>query len=91
MLKTLSPPTLRRGARQLVDVRGSGLTPNHNPMLLKGKAIPAGLTVTGARYVNDGLLQVFVQVDAAAPAGAYSMVLVDAQGVSTNPLRFDVK
>lgn len=91
VLKTLSPPNLRRGARQLVDVRGSGITPNHNPMILKGKAIPAGLTVTGARYVNETLLQVFVMVDAATPAGAYSMVLIDGQGVSTNPLRFDVK
>lgn len=91
VLKTLSPPTLRRGARQLLDVRGTGITPGHNPMLLKGKAIPAGLTVTGARYVNDTLLQVFVQVDAATPAGAYSMVLVDGQGLSTNALRFDVK
>ena len=74
-----------------MDVRGSGLTPNHNPTLLKGKAIPAGLTVTGARYVNDSLIQVFVLVDAATPAGAYSILLTDGQGQSTNALRFDVK
>jgi hypothetical protein len=91
VLKTLSPPTLRRGGRQLVDVRGSGLTPNHNPTLLKGKAIVAGLTVTGARFVNEGLLQVFIQVDAAVPTGAYVLLLTDGEGRQTNALRFDVK
>ncbi len=91
LLRALSPPTLRRGAKQLVDVRGTGLTANHNPTLSKGKAAPSGLTVTGLRYVNETLIQIFIQVAADAPAGAYAVLLTDARGQSTNPLRFDVK
>jgi hypothetical protein len=91
VLRALSPPTLRRGAKQLVDVRGTGLTASHNPTLSKGKAAAPGLTVTGLRYVNESLVQVFIEVAADAPAGAYAIILTDGQGESTNPLRFDVK
>jgi hypothetical protein len=91
LLRALSPPTLRRGVKQLVDIRGAGLTANHNPTLSRGKAAAPGLTVTGLRFVNDTLIQVFVQVAGDAPAGAYALVLIDATGLSTNPLRFDVK
>jgi len=91
LLRALSPPTLRRGVKQLVDIRGTGLTANHNPTLSRGKAAAPGLTVTGLRFVNDTLIQVFVQVAADAPAGAYALVLTDAKGLATNPLRFDVK
>jgi eukaryotic-like serine/threonine-protein kinase len=91
VLTALSPPALRRGGRQLVDVRGTGLTANHNPTILKGKAIPAGVVVTGARFVNETLFQVFVQIDATAATGAYTMLMTDGEGQSTNPLRFDVK
>ncbi len=91
VLRALSPPTLRRGVKQLVDIRGSGLTANHNPTLSKGKAAASGLSVTGLRYVNESLIQVFIQVAADAPAGAYAIVLTDARAESTNSLRFDVK
>ena len=67
------------------------MTASHNPTLSKGKAAAPGLTVTGLRYVNESLVQVFIQVAADAPAGAYAIILTDGQGESTNPLRFDVK
>jgi hypothetical protein len=89
VLTAVSPPTLRRGARTLVDVRGTGLRPGMQASLVKGRAAAEGLVVVNQRFVNATLIQVFLEVQSGAPPGAYSVSLADGQG-STNPARFEV-
>jgi serine/threonine protein kinase len=89
VLTAVSPPSLRRGARTLVDVRGTGLRSSMQASLAKGRAPADALRVVNQRFVNSTLIQVFVEVDAGAPPGAYALSLADGQG-ATNGARFEV-
>jgi hypothetical protein len=57
--------------------------------LARGRAPADALRVVNQRFVNTTLIQVFVEVDAGAPAGAYALSLADGQG-TTNGARFEV-
>lgn len=88
-LGAVSPPTLRRGQRTLVDVRGQNLYAGQGAALLRNGRPAEGVRVVGQRFVNATLVQVFVEVDAQAAPGPYSVLLSDGQNV-TNAVRFDV-
>jgi len=90
VLAALSPPILRRGARTLVDVRGTALRIDMQASLFKGRSSAEGLRVVGRRFVNASLIQVFVEVEAGTPSGTYAVSLSDEQG-TTNAIRFEVK
>lgn len=90
VLTAVSPPTLKRGGRTLVDLRGTGLRSGLLPGLLKGRAPADGIRVLSQRFVNPTLIQVFFEVDAAASTGSYTLSLGDAAGES-NEVRFEVK
>jgi hypothetical protein len=81
---------LKRGARTLVDVRGTGLRNNMQVTLFKGRAFADGLRIVGRRYVNPTLIQVFIETEPGLASGTYALTLGDDQG-STNNLRFEVK
>lgn len=85
----VSPPSLRRGQKTLVDVHGQGLYAGLGAALLRGGRPAEGLRVLQQRFVNANLVQVFIEVDASAAAGAYAVVLSDGQNV-TNAVRVDV-
>jgi serine/threonine-protein kinase len=90
LLKNLTPPTVKRGGTSILDVHGSGLRPDHQTMILKGKDVARGIQLTRQRLVNGGLIQVVILVDAAATPGTYALILTDNQGNATNALRFEV-
>jgi serine/threonine protein kinase len=90
VLTAVSPPVLKRGARTLVDVRGTGLRNNMQVTLFKGRAFADGLRIVGRRYVNPTLIQVFIETEPGLASGTYALTLGDDQG-STNNLRFEVK
>jgi eukaryotic-like serine/threonine-protein kinase len=90
VLTALSPPTLKRGGRTLVDVRGTGLRADLLPALLKGRTPADGIRVLSQRFANPTLIQVFFEVDAGASTGSYTLSLGDAAGES-NAVRFEVK
>jgi serine/threonine protein kinase len=88
-LTAVSPPTVRRGARTLIDVRGTGLRAGMQASLVKGRGPAEGLVVVNQRFVNATLIQVFLEVESGASPGTYSLALADGQG-STNAARFEV-
>jgi eukaryotic-like serine/threonine-protein kinase len=90
VLTAVSPPMMRRGARTLVDVRGTGLRGGMQPTLLRGRAPAEGLRIVSQRFVNTTLIQIFFEADGAAPTGTYTLSLGDERGAS-NSVRFDVK
>jgi hypothetical protein len=90
VLTAVSPPTLKRGGRTLVDVRGTSLRAGLLPALLKGRSAAEGIRVLSQRFVNPTLVQIFFEVDADAPTGSYTMSLGDAASTS-NPIRLEVK
>ncbi len=89
LVRTVSPPSLRRGQRTLVDVRGQNLYSGLAALLLRGGRAAEGIRVVQQRFVNPTLLQVFIEVDAEAAPGSYAVLLSDGQTV-TNAVRFDV-
>jgi hypothetical protein len=90
VLTAVSPPMLKRGARTLVDVRGTGMRGGLQPTLLRGRTPAEGLRIISQRFVNPTLIQIFFEVDGAAPTGNYTISLGDQRGGS-NSVRFDVK
>src|SRR5262249_14972821 len=90
LLKNLTPPVVKRGGTSILDVHGSGLRPDHQPLILKGKDVARGIQLVRQRLVNAGLIQVVILVDARAAPGSYSVILTDSQGNATNALRFEV-
>jgi serine/threonine protein kinase len=90
VLTAVSPPTLKRGGRTLVDLRGTGLRSGLLPGLLKGRAPAEGIRVLSQRFVNPTLIQVFFEVDADAATGSYTLSLGDGAGES-NGVRFEVR
>jgi len=89
-LSTVVPNKLKRPSTTLLDVRGSGLRADHKAQLLRGHELAPGLSVAGQKYVNDGLVQVLLKVDATATPGSYLLLLVDAQGQTSNARPVDV-
>lgn len=89
LIRAVSPPTLRRGQKTLVDVRGQGLYKGLGAALLRGGRPADGLRAREHRFVSASLVQVFIEVDAGAAAGSYDLILSDGTSV-TNAVRFDV-
>jgi hypothetical protein len=89
-LTTVVPPSIRRAARTLVDVRGTGIRRDHRVILLRGKEVAAGISVAAQKLDNPTLLKVMLLVDGAAEPGSYTIALVDPQGEVTNALRLEL-
>jgi hypothetical protein len=86
----MSPPTLQRGRKHLVDVRGSGLRQDHETVILKGgRAVPE-VRVVGKRYVSPELLQVQLDVPPKTKTGDYTLRLVAPDGVRSNIVAFKI-
>ena len=90
MITTLSPPNLKRGAKTIVDVRGSGFVAQHKARFMRGRKTADGVKVVGSKFASPNLLQLLIEVDPKAPTGEY-MIQVFAPGVgASNVHRFEV-
>jgi hypothetical protein len=90
VLRTLTPPSVRRKGMALLDLRGSGIRADQRAVVFRGKEIPTSVAVVRQRFVNAGLMQVGLQVDEAAVTGAYTLALTDSQGKTSNAIKFEV-
>ena len=89
-ITTLSPPSLKRGTKTIVDVRGSGFMAQHKARLLKGRNAANAVKIVGSKFASPELLQLLIEVEAKAPTGEY-MIQVFAPGVgASNVHRFEV-
>ena len=88
-LSALVPGKARKGGKALLEVRGSGLRPDHRAQVLKGRELAAGINVS-QRYVDQGLVRLILEIGEAAAPGPYLVLLVDGSGQSTNALRLEV-
>ena len=59
-------------------------------LVLRGSQAAAAIRITRQQYVDGKLLRATLLVDEDAPLGVYSVVLVDAGGVSSNALTLEV-
>ncbi len=90
VLTAVSPLTVKRGITTMLDVRGTGLRPEHQARVVKVKEAVTGVSVVRQKWVDPTLIKVLVNIDAGAAPGAYAVALVDGQGTQTNGLSFSV-
>jgi hypothetical protein len=74
----------------MLDVRGTGLRPDHQARILKLKEAPTGISVVRQKFVDGTLVKVLVSLDDSVVPGVYAVALADAQGTITNSLSFTV-
>jgi hypothetical protein len=89
-LTTLSPLTVRRGGRALLDIRGAGLRADHRVQILPIKEAPRGISVVRQKWTSDNLVTVLLELDGNVAPTVYALALESASGERTNPLHFTV-
>jgi hypothetical protein len=90
LLTAVSPLSVRRPGTTMLDVRGTGLRPDHQARILKVKESPTGISVVRRKFVDATLVKVLVSLDDTVAPGVYAVALADAQGTITNTLSFTV-
>jgi hypothetical protein len=90
VLTAVSPLSVKRPSTTMLDVRGTGLRPDHQARILKLKEAPAGISVVRQKFVDGTLVKVLVSLDESVVPGLYAVALADAQGTVTNSLSFTV-
>lgn len=90
LLTTLSPLSVRRPGRVLLDIRGSGLRPDQHARVLPMKEAPRGITVIRQKWVGPTLVNVLLELDGTVTPTTYAIALEDASGNRTNPLQLTV-
>lgn len=90
VLSALAPPSVRRPGKVLVDLRGSGLHPQHRARVLPVKKVPRGITVVRQKHVSDTLITILLQLEDTAEPGEYAIAVEDGRGTRSTPLIFTV-
>jgi hypothetical protein len=90
VLTTLSPLSVRRPGKALVDLRGSGFRPDLRARVLPLREAPRGISVARQKWVSASLLTVLLELDETVTPGVYAIALEDASGRQTRPLSFTV-
>jgi hypothetical protein len=89
-LTTVSPLTVARPGKVLLDIRGSALRPEHHVLVVPLKKAPSGISVVRQKLQGDALITVLLNLDPSVSPGEYGLAVEDAQGVRSNTLVFTV-
>jgi hypothetical protein len=90
VLTALSPLSVRRPGRALLDLRGTGLRSDLRARVLPLHEAPRGITVARQKWVNAGLVTVLLELQDTVTPGNYAIALEDPSGRQTRPLPFTV-
>jgi len=89
-LSAVSPLSVRRPGKVLLDIRGAGLRSDQYVRILPLKETPRGITVIRQKWVSANLVSVLLELDARVTPTVYAIALEDASGALTNPLQLHV-
>jgi hypothetical protein len=90
VLSALSPVSVRRPGKILLDLRGSGFHPDLRARVVALREAPRGLVVARQKWVSPSLITVLLELDDAATPGEYAIALEDASGARSKALPFAV-
>jgi hypothetical protein len=91
VLTALSPLSVRRPGRALLDLRGTGLRPDLQARIVAVREVPRGISVARQKWVNANLMTVLLELEGTVAPGAYAVALEDPSGGRlTKPLQFTV-
>jgi hypothetical protein len=89
-LSALSPLSVKRPGRVLIDLRGAGLRSDLQVRVLQVKETPRGITVVRQRWTSPTLLSALLELDGTVAPGVYAIALEDASGTRTNTLQLHI-
>jgi hypothetical protein len=81
---------VQRRPNVLVDVRGSGLRPDHNAVIFRNDRVVEDVRVVRHKYASQELIQLLLQLDPTAATGDYTLSLVAPDGSRSNTVVFKV-
>jgi hypothetical protein len=85
VLSTVSPLSVRRPGRALLDLRGSGFRADIRVRILPLREPTRGITVARQRWVSASLVTVLLELDESVRPGVYAVALEDPAGGQTVP------
>ncbi len=89
-LATVTPLSIKRPGRVLIDLRGAGLRSDLRVRILPIKETPRGITIVRQKWTSASLVSVLLELDANVTPTAYAIALEDRSGALTNPLQLHV-
>jgi hypothetical protein len=89
-LTALSPLSVRRPGRALLDLRGTGLRADLQARILPLREAPRGISVARQKWVSASLMTVLLELEETVTPGVYAVALEDPSGRRTKPLQFTV-
>jgi hypothetical protein len=90
VLSALSPLSVRRAGKALLDLRGTGLRADLRARVLPLRQVPRGITVARQKWVSATLLTVLLDLDETVTPAVYAITLEDPNGGQAKPLQFTV-
>ncbi len=90
VLTALSPLSVRRPGRALLDLRGTGLRADLHARVLPLREAPRGISVARQKWVSSSLVTVLLELGENVTPGVYAVALEDPSGRQTKPLQFTV-
>ena len=90
VLTALSPLSVRRPGRALLDLRGTGLRADLHARVLPLREAPRGISVARQKWVSSSLVTVLLELEETVTPGVYAVALEDPSGRQTKPLQFTV-
>jgi hypothetical protein len=90
VLTALSPLSVHRPGRALLDLRGTGLRSDLRARILPLREAPRGISVARQKWVSANLVTVLLELGEIVTPGVYAVALEDASGRQTNPVHFTV-
>ncbi|HYN01625.1 MAG TPA: hypothetical protein VE359_04210 [Vicinamibacteria bacterium] len=90
VLTALSPLSVRRPGRALLDLRGTGLRADLRARILPLREAPRGISVARQKWVSPSLVTVLLELEETVTPGVYAVALEDPSGRQTKPLQFTV-
>jgi hypothetical protein len=90
VLSTVSPPSVRRPGKYVLDLRGTGLRSDLRVRIVPLKEAPHGITIVRQACKNPNLVQVLIDLDLEVTPGGYAITLADSSGGQTAALTLTV-
>jgi hypothetical protein len=90
VLSTVSPPSVRRPGKYVLDLRGTGLRSDLRVRIVPLKEAPHGITIVRQACKSANLVQVLIDLDTEVTPGGYAITLADSSGGQTAALTLTV-
>jgi len=90
VLAAVSPLSVRRPGKVLLDLRGSGFRSDLRVRVLPMRESTRGIAVARLKWVSASLVTVLLDLDGSVSPGTYAIALEDPAGGQTKPLQITV-